>query len=298
MDEQLREFLEEVRRISFDSANKDMFLDKIGEKLRKFLKADDVIVKDIYKNSRDRTPTDDFLINTGKPYIDNRLSGYSAFGELIKYNNMGFLSCMMLPIKTQTRQFGVLTFLSKIENCFNEKNINEFSFIANSIAQGYDSIVEKNKNLLLARYFDAAFESILPQAVIDKNNRIIKANKELLDIINKNIDNFNGLELTSFFNFGKDIDFFGKLQQINAQRSGTHANFKVYIKKINDELCHVLFYETTEIELQQMKDEIISNASIQLFLLADNNMRVYWTGGNSKIIDGMLIEDLNGKKDL
>ena len=296
MDERIIEFLEEIRAISLGSATGNVFLNTIGDRLKKFFGADDIIIKDVYKNSKDRTQTEDFLINTGKPYVDNRLSGYSAFGELINYNNMGFKSCMMLPIKTQTRQFGIITFLSKKEDTFNEKNINVFGFIANFIAKEYDSIVEKDKNIMLARYFDAAFDNIIPQAVIDKNGGIIKANKGFLNLIDKNINEIGGTELKLFFKLDKEMEFSGKQQAISAIIKNSNRFFTIYTKKINDDLYHSLFYETTELDMEQLKNTIIEENELQLFMLLDENWKIYWIGGNMALTKGLSNEELLGRK--
>ena len=89
---------------------------------------------------------------------------------------------MMLPLKTKTRQFGVITILSKKENWFNEKDMELFNFIANNISNEYETIIEKNKNLLTSKYFDAVFENEFPQIILEKNTNIVKANKNTKNI--------------------------------------------------------------------------------------------------------------------
>ena len=49
-----------------------------------------------------------YVINTRKPYIDNQLSEYSAFPEMILQRNNGYSSCAAIPIIASGKVIGVL----------------------------------------------------------------------------------------------------------------------------------------------------------------------------------------------
>ncbi|MCL4404397.1 GAF domain-containing protein, partial [Candidatus Marsarchaeota archaeon] len=98
-----------------------------------------------------------YVANTKKAYVDNQLSEYSEFPQLIDYKNLGYASCAVMPLMVGGRTIGVLELLSKIENRFSNDVLNSLSIGAAfmGLALSYSSESARSKNL--AVYFDSAF---------------------------------------------------------------------------------------------------------------------------------------------
>ena len=56
---------------------------------------------------------EDYMVNTRKPYIDNKLSEFSAFPELAGYNSQSYRSCALVPLIFNGKVGMVLKLLSK-----------------------------------------------------------------------------------------------------------------------------------------------------------------------------------------
>ncbi len=283
MDVKILELLEGIK---YDKlAQGQDYLNFVGEKLKKFLGADDFNSKDFYTNPNDRTQTDDFLINTEKPYLDNNLSGYSAFPELINYKNKNFKSCLMLPIRTKSIQFGIIILLSLKENSFDQKSMKIYGFICNLIGEEYEKKLSLSKSESLTKYFDTVFNNGFPQVIVDNNKKILKYNKKFLDIIEKNIGYAEGFAIDTLFDF-KEKKFL-EVSQMFTKLSMSQRTFNVFVNKINDSEYYLLFNETTEIDYGKNIEKIVETNKTQFYLLMDKKMKIYWTGGS---IDGYSLD--------
>ncbi len=279
MDVKILELFDSIRYPEISS--NQTYLNFIGEKLRKFLGADDFKIKDFYINPNDRTQTDDFLINTEKPYLDNNLSGYSAFPELINYKNKNFKSCLMLPIKTKNIQFGIIVLLSLKENSFDQKNLKLYGFIGDLIGEEYEKKINENNSYALKNYFDILFNNPFPQVIIDNNKKILKHNKKFLDIIEKNIQYPEGFEIDTLFDF-KEKKFL-EVPSTYTKLNFSQRTFNVFVNKINNSEYYLLFYETTDTDYGKNMQKLIESNKTQFYLLMDKKFKIYWAGGS---VDG------------
>src|SRR5271170_4700263 len=152
--------LADVLAISKGAQTPKELVTKFAEYLKSMYGIDQVIVKEAQQTPMGTV--DEFTLNTGKPYIDNSLSSYSTFGELIGYYNSGFKCCVVLPIVRDGKSFGTLTLLSKNDGVFTQAYSDSLGLIS-ALVSGEASIkFERDKSLNLAKYFDASFNSILP----------------------------------------------------------------------------------------------------------------------------------------
>jgi PAS domain S-box-containing protein len=121
-----------------------------------------------------------YVANTKKVYIDNQLSEYSEFPQLINYRNLGYSSCAILPLMVGGRVMGVLELLSKIENRFSKEMLNSLSIGAAfiGITISYASEAARSRNL--AAYFDSAFGGSTPNMLVSQSGKVIKANKKAM----------------------------------------------------------------------------------------------------------------------
>jgi two-component system, NarL family, sensor histidine kinase BarA len=117
-----------------------------------------------------------YVSNTKKAYVDNQLSEYSSFPELIEYKNRGFRSCALLPIVVSGKVVSIVEMLSNAENKFSDDLISSASFGAylTGLTILYKS--ESERSIKLAGYFDSAFNGPYPQFLIAHDGRIVRAN--------------------------------------------------------------------------------------------------------------------------
>ncbi len=170
----VEEVLGEIMRAGEGPAGAEALIDGFGTRLKSALKADEVRAVDLYRKGGKANVAEEFVLNTGKPYLDNSLSDYSALPELINYFKGGYRSCMMIPIRSEKAMFGIVTLLSKTDSFFKQEDFTRASFLGGVVSHECASMKEKAQNVSVTRYFDAAFDSVMPQCIIDRKGTIHK----------------------------------------------------------------------------------------------------------------------------
>lgn len=187
---------------------------------------------------------EEYLINTRKTYVDNQLSEYSAFTELVSYSKKGYMSCAVIPLAVNNKVIAALTLLSNKENTFSPEFIRVFELSAAILAPLIAYKAEIRKNSKLVDYFDSAFNSKSPQMLITKENRVIKSNNEAAKLFNVS----NGTDAMRIFG----IDFAALSEKdtvkgidINIKTNNSENEYRIFSKSINPNLFHVLAVNVT-----------------------------------------------------
>ncbi|MEM3876539.1 MAG: hypothetical protein QXP24_02305, partial [Candidatus Micrarchaeaceae archaeon] len=167
----------EMLEIANSSLPSSALLSKFVETIKGTFGIDDV--KALSLSGSTGGQLDEYVSNTKKPYIDNQLSEFSAFPELIQYRNSGYLSCAVIPVSANGKVILTFKALSKEENKFNEELVGMLILVSSIFSFSFAYKEESGKNLRLAEYFDASFfASPIPQFIISKDNRVVRENKE------------------------------------------------------------------------------------------------------------------------
>ncbi len=119
----------------------------------------------------------DYVLNTKRPYVDNELSEYSSFPELTLYMSRGQKSCAFIPIMLSGRVVSVIEMMSKRENLFTEELIHDATSLSYLIGLSLSYRKEESKSVRLASYFNAAFDSPVPQMLVANDGAIIRFNQ-------------------------------------------------------------------------------------------------------------------------
>ncbi|MDE1850704.1 MAG: PAS domain S-box protein [Candidatus Micrarchaeota archaeon] len=256
-------------------------LNRFGEEL-KFIFAVEKVETKVIDKIASISPAEDFTINTMKPVIDNRLSAYSSFKEFVDYFNMGYKSCILFPVVSNGKAISVIKLLSKEEEKF-DKNITNALTIS-TIILGYQIAgrTEQEKSVNVAKYFDAAFNSIVPQFLIDANGAIIRANKSMLilfsassrEVIGKNVKDFFQIDANMLASLRKGI-----IAETRIVGKGDRR-FKISSSQINDKMMHITFYETTEMRDLEEKTKILSYSNYEAMLMMDARGTPIWVSDN------------------
>jgi PAS domain S-box-containing protein len=270
----------DIITISKESNLPKDFLLKSGQRMKQYLGVDDISYKEVSQDAK-FIGAEEFALNSGKPYLDNRLSGYSAFPDLIEYFNVGFKSCLILPIRWDLRGLGVITMLSRQEDLFDGGAVDALSIVASVISTEAGMKLEREKSLSVARYFDAAFNTILPQVLVERDGTIVKANKSMMNVVEKPSKDFSARNIKDFFDMTQEtVDGLAAGKPvITKSRLYQNRQFRVTSGKISERLMHLLFDELTEvIELEDKADFL--DKSEEVFMLLDDTMRIIWASSN------------------
>jgi PAS domain S-box-containing protein len=214
----------------------------------------------------------EYVSNTKKVYVDNQLSEYSAFPELISYRNAGYKSYAAIPVIVEGRVVFVLEMLSNFENKFSNELIQILSLGVPLVGYAMMYKKERGKNLKLATYFDAAFSDSVPQMLVSSTGNIIKANKSAMKALN--IGSGNEIKVSNVLNM--DFAALATLSKgFNAEVAfGQGADPLVYavsVAKISDSLLHVLLLDSTGHSLFKSTMAAIDYSNDAALVFIDND---------------------------
>ncbi|MDE1870946.1 MAG: PAS domain-containing protein [Candidatus Micrarchaeota archaeon] len=233
----------------------------------------------ILPTSREKNPDSElfgYVYNTKKPYVDNQLSEYSSFQELIGYKNRGFRSCAVIPIVVDGNVVSMVEMLSTSENKFSELLLNGASFGAYlaGITMLYKS--ESERSIRLASYFNSAFSVAESQLLVSNDGKIVKSNdaarKEILDQKSpegRRIENAIGLDFAKLATLSKSR---GTIIQL--EKGGRTRYYSLSVGMIGDRLADISLRDVTELKRLALMEQSMDNESYVSALYLDGNLEV------------------------
>lgn len=294
----IEQLIAEIFAMGKESSGSGELLERFASKAKDALNVDYIMLKDAYQEKSELSGLEEFVINTGKPYIDNRLSGYSAFPELIKHYNLGFRSCMLLPASVEGKPAIIATFLSRQEDRFDIPLSSKLTLATELLAYQTVAKTERERSLSLARYFDAAFNTYAPQMLIDRNGQIVRANKSAAGIFGKAQREMTGRNVNEFFNVDANM-LYSLRDGSTAEVRGNGEEGKIYkatCGKINERLTHLLLYDITELKELEEKVRLSERNANDAYLLLAKDTTVLWASGNIDKVMKIGRDDLVGKR--
>ncbi len=170
------------------------------------------------------------------------------------------------------------------------------------------SMSEREKSRGLARYFDAAFNSIMPQALVELNGTIVKANKSLLNLFSKGSREVIGKNIRDFFNI--DANMLASLDKgLTTEVKAAKLEDRFFITtsgRASDKLLHVLFYDVTKEKKLEDQAAVLRYSNYECAFLIDNETNVKWVSENidkilpqgKEILGRKLVDIVNDKERL
>jgi len=287
------ELLEEINR----SSGADDLLANISSYLESKFKLDKALFYDLYRSDKEASQYNEFVINTLKPYVDNKLSGYSAFPELVGYYTSGYRSCMTVPVIVATKPALLLTLLSRQEDQFSEQSKQLFSLVAQLVGYAFVAKLERERSISLAKYFDAAFNTPTPQLLLDKKGTIIRANKELFAKFGLSQKEIYGKSITSLFDIDANaIASIARGIPVEAYSLDRNSLFHILGSEISDNLIHAAAYDVTQLRDLEEATKIAEEATREAFLVLDNDTKVLWASKNIERIIKVSKQELLGRR--
>ena len=285
----------DVLNISRGSQTPKDLIAKFGDFLKSMYGIDQVIVKEAQQKGLGTV--DEFTLNTGKPYVDNSLSSYSTFGELIQYYNSGFKCCIVLPIVREGKSFGTITLLSKNDGVFTQEYSDSLNLISTLVSGEASIKFERDKSLNLAKYFDASFNTAFPQFLVDSKGAVIKANKAGMNYFDKSQKELSRESITEIFEI--DDPAMLKLMKgssiLTYERGSKDKIFELAPTKINENLVHILANEMSRIKDAEVKTLLMNNADSEVFFILDTDKKISWVSDNVDQIFKVSKETILGK---
>ena len=241
---------------------------------------------------------EEYAINTGKPYVDNRLSGYSAFPELIEYYNRGYRSSVLIPAMVEGRCSFIITLLSKLEDKFDPGFVDTLGY-AVSIA-GYEATVkaEKARNIGLVKYFDSAFNTSMPQLLVDASGKVVKANRSALSLFGRTQKDLEKCSITEFFNAKLEtlLDPKAAMAEVSGLGPAMGNIYKIASDSVNEKLVHIVAYDFTYTKQLEERLRLTSYISGDTLFVLDKNTRILWVSGNVEKVFKTQADDFLGKR--
>ena len=266
--------LQDVLHIANSSVNGDEAKRRFSSMLAEFFGIEKVSVLQFESGNNVQSSLYDYVSNTKKIYIDNQLSEYSSFPELIGYRSRGFRSCAVLPIVIGGKAVSIIEMLSHTENKFSNDLIGSASLGAYVIGLTMLYKLENERSMKLAGYFNGAFNAPYCQLLVAQDGSIVKANdKARRDIIpvggNKNVEELIGVNFERLASIAK-----GGSLIMQTKLVGRDTSYRISTNMVNERLVHVSLLETTKDEqLYVLLHSMDTDSSIGVLYL-DNNLTI------------------------
>ncbi len=293
----LTDLLEDVFEAMANARSANELLSKAASGFAARLGLDSAQAYDLYASEKSTTQFQEFVINTRSPYVDNKMSSYSAFPELVSNFNLGYKSSITLPVFVESKPVFLLTLLSKQEDRISSTIQQLLVPAAQILGYAYVAKLERDRNINLARFFDASFDSRIPQFLFKADKTIVKANKEFLAAFGKTQKDVYGRPLNEFFDISQEAFEKAKLNgELKAKSANGKAQFRLLVNQVSSNMFHAFAYDVTRETALEAELAASDQAQREAFLLIDSSTSVLWASKNAKKIFKIESQDLEGKK--
>jgi signal transduction histidine kinase len=236
----------------------------------------------------------EYALNTGKPYVDNRISTYSSFPELINYSKSGFRSCAVLPVIIGGRKVIVVTALSKSEEKFAEDTVSAMMLMSVLLGYHLSNETEHEKNIGLAKYFDAAFSSSTPQFLAARSGEIVRANKAAQSMLKKSQSEIIGRSLSVLLDTEANAETLFSGNTIETNSKDKSRVFKVQCTEISEKLLHVSINDMTALKWLESRAQTIRTSRSDSLLETDHTGKILWCSENTEMVLGVKADSVIG----
>ncbi|MDE1857352.1 MAG: PAS domain-containing protein [Candidatus Micrarchaeota archaeon] len=282
-DEKVSRFLAEVQPLVYLS-NDDEALRRFASLVSATFGVDKAMADTVNTESMTSGSLQDYLVSTKKAYVDNGLSDYSSFPELINYRNAGFRSCCIVPMAIAGKSVPILTMLSKTDNYFDDKFVGVVSAGALLLGMSILYRSETSRSGRLANYFDAAFNMPDAQLLVSSDNRIVKSNKEARRLF-PNMASFDSVFGVGFAELAA-LAKSGARKQYGVEINGLVRTFEISANGINDRLVNVMARDLTEQSIFRGAVELMGSGKDVYLALLDRDFAIKWCTDNFERLFG------------
>ena len=214
----------------------------------------------------------EYLYNTKKTFIDNELSEYSSFPELIEFRSRGFRSCAAVPVVIGGRVVSIVEMLSTSENKFSQGTLDWIFFGAYMGVLALNYRRETEKSMRLAGYFSSAFSGADPQMLVSIDGRIIKSNDAALRLFpgRKSISDMMWIRPEQLPGLSKS----GKSQEVQIKDGSTIKTYELSAGQASDKVFHMVLRDRTGMARLRALFNLMDAGSYAGALFLDDNLRI------------------------
>ncbi len=276
----INKLMYDLSEVSNTSFRESELIKRFKEVIMNIFGMDKVEIVVLYNRKLPESAMYSYLSNTRKPYTDNDISEFSEFSELIEMKNKGYRSCALFPITFNGKMVASLNLFSLSENKFSGSIVETIFYTSNFIGLSIVNRITSDINERLATYFDSAFNSSIPQALVSSNSLIVKSNTAL----NKLFDTAIGLNVLISDIIGEDYSELLKIvnrpQLLDITAEGRKVLFMVSSSRVSSSLIHVVITDMTLSETQKNVVRIIEKRGNLYIITMDNKFRITAIHGN------------------
>ena len=240
--------------------------------------------------------SEEFTIGSRRPYIDNRLNPNSVFPRLAAYSSQGYRSCGIFPFYSGGKALGVVTALSIMENRFNSEMANGLLVGTSLFGYYLSGYIEMSKEASLAEYFDAIFDSAVPQMLVDKAWVVVKVNKAFIIASGKGYGEIVGSTLQAELSLSQQAAKHLEIGNADVTVGPDKKRFNAVMKKINQSLSHVLLLDVTQVKQLDLRASALDHMSGSYAMVLDVDTAVTWASQGISSVLGVNAEQLVGLK--
>ncbi len=200
--------------------------------------------------SESSQPVCEYVANTKKLFVDNQLSEYSAFTDLIAYKNAGFGSYCAVPVLVDGSVVSIVEMLSKRDGTFTGELVDSILPSVSLLAIALSYKREKARSLRLAEYFDAAFNHSTPQFLVGRDGIIVRSNRSALSRFNLSAS--AGMKINTLLDIDPaSISSVQRSSVMEARAIGDSEPrlFSLSINRISDALVHIAVIDSSPASL-------------------------------------------------
>ncbi len=243
-----------------------------------------VRLADVYSAERSDNAIYRYVLNTGKPVVDNQLSSYSAFPELVAYMEAGYRSACVAQFGIGRKPVFIAELLSRSENRFSNEMLAALAPGMDLLASAIAYRKERARSEALARYFGAAFDGGAPQMLVGTDNLIVRTNPAAKAMLGaKRGDDLMRLLGVGYEKLEAHSAAGTKLTLEPSQGRGA-ATYAVEAARISDSLLYLRLTDLTKTSLLDAVLEAMTASHTGLLLLNCDLVITYATAGLSSLL--------------
>ena len=271
-------FLFELMPVATSGIGKDEMVRYFIDVIRNYFGVEYAKISEVAGDEPKATVTG-YLQNTKKPYIDNQLSDYSSFAELVGYKNQGYFSYAAIPIMADGRMVSMLEMLSHSENKFSQELVSGASLGALLIGFALAYKSESGRSNRLAGYFDTVFNSANPQVLVSSDGSIVKANKSAMREFGIGAQDGRA-EAALGADFAKLSSATGTKEPLLLRTGSPSRIYWIFPSKVNDRLLYVSAQDMTDATSLRSVLQALNAGEDALVVFTDENLRMVGATNN------------------
>ncbi len=288
----LQRLFDELLPIANSGSDRGDVSAKFSMLIRSFFGLDHAVMNAV--NGSSGSALSNYLVNTKKPFVDNQLSEYSDFPELVSRQAEGYGSCAVVPVMANGRVTHLLELYSKAQDRFSQDMVDSIYIAAHLIGYAINYKSEASRNLSLVEYFNASFDGSGMQVLVSPGNKVVKANARARKEFPELNNSFSDIQKIFGIDFQEVESAKRKVYTISAVVQGRPRKYSAIATMVNKSLMHVSLSDITDSEALASVQRLIGSSGDIAMVSIGGDMSITGTSDNFERIFGYTPQMLEG----